>query len=85
MGVSSPVMALDSIRKAAKWEPNKKYLPRYLCLQAELEIGFGDKDKALQTIKDAKNFVNENRDFWYSGSHNDIINRIDDALKELNN
>ena len=78
-------MALDSIRKASKWEPNRKYLPRYLCLQAELEIGFGDQENALLTIKDAKTLMNDHKDFWYSGSHNDIIKKIDDAFTELTN
>jgi hypothetical protein len=83
MGISSPVLALDSIRKASKWEPYEKFKPRYLSLQGELEIGFGDKTKAHDTLSTAKQLMKKYKNFWLSEAQKDIVNRIYAALDEL--
>ena len=80
MGISAPALALDSIRKASKWELNEKYMPRYLSLQGELEIGLGDKSKARETFLTAKSIINRHQEFWYSDAQNDIVKRIDASL-----
>jgi hypothetical protein len=83
MRISSPELALDSIRKASKWEPNEKYLPRYLKLQSELEMGFGDKSKAMETLKLAKKIIRQYNDFWYSDAQKDIVRKINELAASL--
>ena len=83
MGISSPGLALDSIRKASQWEPKEKYLPRYLSLQSELEISLGKKGKAYETLLTAKQIIDIYNDFWLSNDQKDITERINDVFENL--
>ena len=77
------MLALDSIRKASKWEPNEQYKPRYLSLQSELEIGLDEIIEARNTLSTAKQLIEKYMDFWVAEAHKDIVKRIDAAIDDL--
>ena len=80
MGISSPGLALEAIKKAVRIEPYEKYIPRFLSLQGELEWGLGYREKALNTLKLAKQITDKYPDYWNSEEHQDLVVRINEAL-----
>jgi hypothetical protein len=83
MGISSPGLALETIKKAVRIEPYEKYIPRFLSLQGELEWGLGFKEKALTNLKLAKQIVEKYPNYWNSDDHSDLVVRINEALSEF--
>lgn len=83
MGIFSPGLALGTIRKAVKIEPNEKVIPRYLVLQGELELELGHKEKAVETFEMAKNLIKKYPEFWYSDAQKDLLERLNSALRDL--
>ncbi len=83
MGISSPGLALETIKKAVRIEPYEKYIPRFLSLQGELEWGLGYKEKAFTTLKLAKQIVEKYPNYWNSEERRDLVVRINEAFSEF--
>ena len=83
LGISSPGLALDKIRKAVKIEPYDKFKPRYLALQGELEMGLGHKVKAQKAFRLAIKIMEGYPEYWLSAAHKDLHSRVEDALCDL--
>ena len=80
MGVSSPSLALHAIRKAVKIEPNEKIKARYLSLQGELEWGLGYEIEALETLRLAKQIIEQYPEYLESSEHRRLAIRIEEAI-----
>ena len=80
---TSPGQALGTIQKAIKIEPNEKYMPRYLSFQAEIEMGLGKKEEALESLRKAKHIIAKYPEYWKSSKRRGLAIRVDEAFKEF--
>ncbi len=80
---SFPTLALNSIRKAVEIAPDEKIKPRYLSLQAEIEMGLGYQEKALETLIEAKRIIEKYSDYWNSGNNRNLAQRVKEALVDF--
>ncbi len=83
MGSQFHSLALVSIRKAVKLEPDIKQIPKYLELEGHIESSIGKKDMALQSFLRAVKIIKEKQKLFLSSESKDLEKRIVLAIKEL--
>ena len=85
MGGQFQGLALVSIRRAIKLEPDLKKIPAYLELEGHIESSIGKLDIALKTLQRALEIINDNPREFNSVESQELRIRLQDAVGKIEN
>lgn len=74
-------LALVAIRKAVKYEPDEKKIPKYLELQGHIEASIGKNELAIESFKSALKIIKKYSDKELEDIENNIIIAIKETEK----